>query len=369
MDSPVRCGAAAGLADQEGIMETPARGSVSRGFTLVELLVVIAIIGVLVALLLPAIQAAREAARVTDCKNRLRQIGLAMQNHTEALKVFPTGGIHPWPMIERYSSGSKPFSAGKQGLSWAFQLLPYLEQNAVHNLTTTTQLEQTPVPLYFCPSRRGPTQNTVWRTWLIDYAGVVPIPEPSTIGRTWEALLRNRAACRLEEFFWGNAGIHTPVPGSRVARFHDFWGVIVRSSYYVSSPTNAEELGYHPPVGFNHIEDGASNTLVVSEKRSRPSLYSGVDDWYEDKGWADGWDPDVMRSAGCQVAADSEMLGFGATHDNREFGFYLGSAHPSGINAVFADASVHSFSYDIEVLTVNRLAHRSDGEIAGPYSN
>jgi prepilin-type N-terminal cleavage/methylation domain-containing protein len=69
----------------------------ARGFTLVELLVVIAIIGILVALLLPAIQAAREAARRTQCVNQLRQMIVAMQNHVSALQIFPTGGIEPWP--------------------------------------------------------------------------------------------------------------------------------------------------------------------------------------------------------------------------------------------------------------------------------
>ena len=107
------------------------------GFTLVELLVVIAIIGVLVALLLPAIQAAREAARRAQCKNNLKQIGLAVLNLEQSAKVFPTGGIHPWPDIVNYSANGRPFGPKTQGLSWAFQILPYLEQGAVHGLTTT----------------------------------------------------------------------------------------------------------------------------------------------------------------------------------------------------------------------------------------
>jgi prepilin-type N-terminal cleavage/methylation domain-containing protein len=73
-----------------------------HGFTLVELLVVIAIIGILIALSLPAIQAARESGRRTECKNRLKQIMLSMQNHVAARKVFPSGGIYPWPRIEDY---------------------------------------------------------------------------------------------------------------------------------------------------------------------------------------------------------------------------------------------------------------------------
>ena len=343
------------------------RKSSARGFTLVELLVVIAIIGVLVALLLPAVQAAREAARRTECKNRLRQIGIAAQNHVDSIKTFPTGGVHPWPLIENYSQSTKPFAAGKQGLSWAFQLLPYLEQGAVHNLTTTKQLERTQVPLYFCPSRRAATQNPVTLNWLIDYAGIVPIPEPTTIGTTWAALLANRQACTTEDYFWGGANnVHTPVEPKFMRKFYDFWGVIVRSSYYVVAPNNVKLLGYRPPVSFKDIEDGASNTIIVGEKRLRPETYAG-DEWYDDKGWADGWDPDVMRSAGCQPTLDDNVLGFGAANDNREFGFYLGSAHASGMNVVFADASVDTISYDVDLITMNRLAHRSDGETTGEY--
>ena len=79
----------------------------SSGFTLVELLVVIAIIGVLVALLLPAVQAAREAARRSQCVNNVKQMMLGMQNHESAKKAFPSGGVAPWPYIEDFLSDSK----------------------------------------------------------------------------------------------------------------------------------------------------------------------------------------------------------------------------------------------------------------------
>src|SRR5512137_207450 len=99
------------------------------GFTLVELLVVIAIIGILVALLLPAIQAAREVARRAQCTNHLKQIGLAMQNHVDIWKCFPTGGTYPWAggnsLSEwRTDQGNMPLGPKEQGIGWHYQILP-----------------------------------------------------------------------------------------------------------------------------------------------------------------------------------------------------------------------------------------------------
>ena len=152
-----------------------------RGFTLVELLVVIAIIGVLVALLLPAIQAAREAARRTTCLNQVRQMGVAMQNHVSAMKVFPTGGSIPNPDIKNYVSGgwNNPGTANganKQGLGAFYQILPFLEQNAVKNIKTPEQLRSSIVPLYNCPSRRAPLKagGAELGGQLTDYATAQP---------------------------------------------------------------------------------------------------------------------------------------------------------------------------------------------------
>ncbi len=132
-----------------------------RAFTLVELLVVIAIIGILVALLLPAVQAAREAARRASCTNRLKQVALAWHLHSDSHGFLPSGG---WGY--NYMADADRGSGEKQPGSWAYSCLPYLEEQAIHDIgkgITDLNLEKapnavlasTPVGTFYCPSRRA----------------------------------------------------------------------------------------------------------------------------------------------------------------------------------------------------------------------
>ena len=146
------------------LVRTRRRSQSPRGFTLVELLVVIAIIGILVALLLPAVQAAREAARRTQCVNNLKQIGLAFQNHHSTHRFFPSGGWG-WKWTGDPDRGVGPDQPG----GWVYQALPYMELQNLRDLggdgqpdvitngqrEGAAQRDQVPVAGFNCPSRRA----------------------------------------------------------------------------------------------------------------------------------------------------------------------------------------------------------------------
>lgn len=350
------------------------------GFTLVELLVVIAIIGVLIALLLPAVQAAREAARRTQCVNNMKQIMLSMLNHESARQAFPSGGISPWPKLEDYLTvpGGSPYGPEKQGLGWAFQLMPYLEGQAIHGLKTAEAVEDTYAPMFNCPSKRGPTRwsnvsfSSSKSPYLMDYAAAVPLQSRAQYGipqgienplYRYNNTFKDTAACSSETF-WG-AYSNGPIFGDGMKSvqdlgptFYGFWGVVVRSNLCVNCPGQGSRMttGFYQRISFAQIEDGSSNTLVVGEKRLEPSLYD-VGDWHDDRGWTGGWDPDILRSTACQIGPDED------TDDGRLAGFRFGSAHASVMNAGFADGSVRSINFDIDLELFNSLGHRSDGVI------
>jgi prepilin-type N-terminal cleavage/methylation domain-containing protein/prepilin-type processing-associated H-X9-DG protein len=297
-------------------------------FTLIELLVVIAIIAVLIALLVPAVQKVREAAARISCKNHLKNIGLAFHNHHDQKGFFPTGGWYPWAPIT-YINGI-PADPPQQGAGWGVQILPYIEQDNLWRTQIPANMQSKTIKLYFCPGRRSDVYRQDLNRGLMDYASSTPgnTDDPSgNLGAwTWD-------------FFWYGQ-VWTIPAGVR------YNGVVQRTNNPAVPPERKTRMA--------DIYDGTSFTMMVGEKRLKPSEYfSG--DWYDDAGWSDGWDPDVVRYTAFAPGRDDDK------QDWWGYGYQFGSPHPNGFNAVFADGSVRSIPYNIDVGVFNCLGDRRDG--------
>jgi prepilin-type N-terminal cleavage/methylation domain-containing protein/prepilin-type processing-associated H-X9-DG protein len=355
-----------------------------KAFTLVELLVVIAIIGILVALLLPAIQAAREAARRSQCQNNLKNVSLAFENFEITHKMFPTGGakyLRPGYGLEQNVENGKPLGPEKQGLGWGFQLLPFIEQSSAYQITSTIDLQQVVMPLYVCPSRRPPstTYSAQFNAIIapMDYAGAQPCTY-NTSGVKYDPLAgvpftEANFAKLFPSYYGGQAG------DQAANKVYD--GVIIRSAWLFQSKTAAGAIigmflnNVPRRVEPKDVTDGLSHTLMIGEKYVRSDRYEGGEFYNsDDRGWTDAWDGDIIRSSCFQPLGDSDGMGFDPVL-GRYFGdrgpwpfgggyncLHFGSAHPGGLNTAFADGSVHFIRFDIDVVIFNSLGTRNGGE-------
>ena len=353
-----------------------------NGFTLVELLVVIAIIGILIGMLLPAVQQVREAARRTSCLNNMRQLGLAAHNFESTFQHFPTAG----GCSDAYHDASQEFRPlyGFENGGWMYQLLPYLEQVNIDNLRPANgwwggnpSMVETAVPVYNCPSRGARVAADTTRlaqVRLNDYAGVMgpgtdengdvanygltfsqwDVPNPSENTTVWTGLIAKGGHARTQ-----GASDPTSVPPGDIYKY--------------------------PECGFDSCPDGSSNTILFMEKAVNSQFYSFQRDVFWHTWWDTGYyhtaDFTTMRvislatSSGPLSWHTTDAIGLlndtqqrpagwldSTTNQTRELGF--GSAHPGSTMCVLGDGSTQSVRNTADLIVLIRLGRRADGQVA-----
>jgi prepilin-type N-terminal cleavage/methylation domain-containing protein len=274
------------------------------GFTLVELLVVIAIIGILIALLLPAIQAARESARRMQCLNNLKQFGLALNAYHSANNTFPIGNVDP--------------KDGWTGGWWGFQarLLEFLESKDIYKLC-----------------------EPGFRTNCFDYMRTQPK------GKNPAVIVYNYNKCPDDPLV--NSIWHSPNGSEADYACGSYMGV------NGTSPSKGDGILLHSrwPIGLNKVTDGAAHTLIMGERGISNLLYG----WpYCGAGDGGGTgDGDNLLSAQYGLSA-------GASDGNHDYHYW--SYHPNLAQFIAADGSGHILSYDIDLKTFQGLSTRAGRE-------
>jgi prepilin-type N-terminal cleavage/methylation domain-containing protein/prepilin-type processing-associated H-X9-DG protein len=357
----------------------------ARGFTLVELLVVIAIIGVLIALLLPAVQSAREAGRRTQCANNMKQIALALHGFAESHTTFPAGCIGPQiKYVTNWCDANigVPYESSQGSTTrapWTVMILPHLEQANVFKqfdltkgFTTTSHYPagwtsnsaapasynsphpnhiawKTPMPIYQCPSSLAAGDGTNY----LNYMGVQGGGELNTLTgkpNNWPGSPLNGCATRP----------YTS-PGS-------FGGVLVAQGHRVFTLNGI--LFYNSQIGFGHIRDGASKTYLLGETRYIPTKPHRPPTGEAYGGWASAIRFDLSGNPYTMAAAVLPINGMPGSGEEMRgpsvadmFGYMsqlFGSQHPGGCQFAMADGSVHFVTEDIDLAIYQQKAIRND---------
>ena len=306
------------------------RGLKARGFTLIELLVVIAIIAVLIALLLPAVQQAREAARRTQCRNNLKQLGLALHNYHDAHNVFPPACIRGLP-----GSSANIENCG----TWLIYIMPYIDQTNLYNTfnfpfvggtyglgsygTSNMSVVNTPMPAFTCPSDPDASVKN-FGTWFCSTS-------PNSNG--------DYATTNYAGMTHSTLRIGTEAGGS-FPRF-DFDGI----------------LGNRGRYGIRDVQDGTSNTMIMAEVSNSPTT-----------GWLWGWDG-ALTDARLTPNASGTWPTDGTFTNSRETvnAQTASSYHEGVIHVGMADGATRFVSENIDINLYRSLVTRRGKEITGDF--
>lgn len=325
------------------------------GFTLVELLVVIAIIGVLIALLLPAVQMAREAARRISCGNNLKQYGIALHLYHDTHKEFPRAGTY---------KNNGDWNAGMAPqLGWQPRILPYMEQSPLYDRIVMTDVNAWTRQYVF----NGVTQQLV--TQQVPYAMCPSDPRDSIVSGY------------AQTSYCGNLGsVRTPSNnGSCNTYLTD--GINYMAGGWADHGNTLDKNGINGMfgrlgivLGMQSVTDGTSNTIFVGEV-----LLDCNDHW--GGGW---WHFNAAGNAHASTSvpvanmmtcarSDAEAQEWGytppvcRTQSNWNYSWGFRSRHPSGAQFVFVDGSVHFLSKSINYATYQYLGSRNDGRVVADY--
>ena len=310
----------------------------------------IAIIGILVALLLPAVQAARESARRTTCVNNLKQMALAAITHVSAQRTWPTGGWG-WDW-----TGDADRGYGlKQPAGWTYNIMPYMEENAMHDLGKGMPLAQKNtanaarisigLPVFYCPSRRDGTLFINALGFTANNSDNIPlVARTDYAANCGNYTNSNDGTCGFGEPNQCNGGPGDLVTGD--------------TSFGWAAPTTWNGISYqHSLVTMQMIQDGTAYTALFGEKYLNGTAYLNGTDGSDNEDVYVGFDNDTFKTTAYSPAQDTQNIG-----DDVHFG----SIHSGAMNMSFCDGSVRQISYEIDQTTFSALGSRAGSEVVNP---